>query len=202
MQNTAPKVSVFSVLRLLTPLEIERLSEVSSGMFNKRKLTLVIAEESNLKIDLSDKKEAVEVIQELPLAPVLKMPNADQEALVAPAGLETEKVDIKVPEQNQHTEGLTKEEILLENAGIQSNKTKAAEELNRQIEEKSSTPTASLFIMAEKEKLKGACRKLKMNDVFDLYKKNNEVKIIKNQSEDEEMLESDEVGILINKRHY
>jgi hypothetical protein len=58
------------------------------------------------------------------------------------------------------------------------------------------------FILIEKERLKKSQQSLKQKEIIDLYRKNSSVDVEQIKQTNQEAASGDELGILVNKKHY
>jgi hypothetical protein len=66
----------------------------------------------------------------------------------------------------------------------------------------SDSENMATFILIEKERLKKSQQSLKQKEIIDLYRKNSHVDVAQIKQTNQEAASADEVGILINKKHY
>ena len=58
------------------------------------------------------------------------------------------------------------------------------------------------FILIEKERLKKSQQTLKQREIIDLYRKNSSVDVEQIKQTNQDIANSEEAGILVNKKHY
>jgi hypothetical protein len=181
-----PNQLIFNLLRIITPEEIgEITTKHNGGKFLS--LTSLVKErvEKNIARDFSKPIE-----EEGKTAKIL--PFSREEMLA-----------------DGESEGQLSEdsEILIDPEHIKDSLSKLAHSMNKDRVDKEKTihnqdENMSSFIMIEKARLKKSQQSLKQKEILDLYRKTSNVDVEQMKGQGENLSQSRELGVLVNKKQY
>lgn len=178
----------FTILRMLTPSEVQELTASSSGeAFSS--LTDMMLERIHSALPASHKKkeEAAKILPfEKPVAS--SAPDEIDQRFQA-----FEERSASASERQQEAKRKAMD------AHVHFSGTSVAFEEEEVIEEQIET---SVFILAEQRKLKKSQKRLKGQEVLQLYQKNAAVSVEQEKQANQDMSKSTNSGILINKKRY
>lgn len=200
--------SLMSIMRVLTPAEIELYIQRSSDTKVVAPIAVGAEGESSDYIDdppkeidikynqqqAQDNEETCEVIELYPD----NFERVEQEVVYDGDNYQSDDLRHKELSQNSSE---------LESIGIYSAATIAEKEKERAEEKKKATPSASVFLINERLKLKNSQQKLKEQIAIKNYNKNNVIQLKAKDStyelddtSEEEISKNSITGILINKK--
>ena len=163
---------MMSLLRILTPEEINELTTTSEG--NKR-VPLTQLMYLKMGVETSDEMESASVAKILPFTFPDKDDDTDDEKSTlneASQGPDIEVAEIEPDEQAQADPSESDEKL-----------------------------QTSVFILVEKKRLENTVHKMRSKDLIKSYKKNASIDLEQEKGLREDMSQSSRSGVLINKKH-
>lgn len=184
---------IMSLLRIITPEEIGEITTKHNGgrfqpltdLMNERVHQQIFRDFSSYQPENTETKEKT--------AKILPFP--------APSSKEGEEIPILVKDENSLSPELDEEKIkasLNELAHKMAQLEKEEKELNKHSEDEN----MSSFILIEKIRLKKSQQALKEKEILALYQKNISVDVEQIRGQEENMTQSKEAGVLVNRKQY
>ncbi|MCK5882561.1 MAG: hypothetical protein KAG61_02645 [Bacteriovoracaceae bacterium] len=185
-------LSIFRILRLITPEEIEELTSSSTGGAQESLTSLMLSQLANFDaVGHSDEDDSGAKILPFNMAAGKKSKRA------------RDSIDDEIEGHSKRAEEAEtrREEAirLASEKSVQFNGGSVAFDEEVQLDEKLDT---SVFILAEQRKLKKSQERLKIKEVIGLYQKNAAVSVEQEKKVNEDMSKSTYSGILINRRRF
>tara|TARA_R100000656_G_scaffold107455_2_gene79607 strand:+ start:239 stop:730 length:492 start_codon:yes stop_codon:yes gene_type:complete len=162
---------MMSLLRILTPEEINELTTTSEG--NKR-VPLTQLMYLKMGVETSSEVESASVAKILPFT----FPDKDDDT----------------------AENSTADEAL-ESPEVEALETEADEQAQVDSSESDEKLQTSVFILVEKKRLENTVHKMRSKDLIKSYKKNASIDLEQEKGLREDMSQSSRSGVLINKKH-
>tara|TARA_R110000868_G_scaffold100128_2_gene275370 strand:- start:8332 stop:8829 length:498 start_codon:yes stop_codon:yes gene_type:complete len=164
---------MMSLLRILTPEEINELTTTSEG--NKR-VPLTHLMYLKMGVETSDEMESASVAKILPFT----FPDKDEDIAGQESALAEASQEIEIDQ-------IDEEQLDVE---IQDDPVEKDEKLQ-----------TSVFILVEKKRLEETVHKMRSKDLIKSYKKNASIDLEQEKGLREDMSQSSRSGVLINKKH-